>query len=167
MRNEQKRRNRFFGFGKVNIKTENTHILDGMTKNPEKECADFEKLIEKNGGIDLQILRIGENGHIGFNEPSAKLNAKTHLTALADSTISANSRFFRSADEVPHSALTMGIATILSSKKIILMASGAAKHRAVRAMLKENIDTDVPATVLNLHSDVVLICDKEAYYGRR
>ena len=118
----------------------------------------YKKLCEmnKNGEIDLQILGIGENGHIGFNEPSAKLNTKTHLTLLTESTINANSRFFTSADEVPHSALTMGIATILKSKKIILMASGAAKHCAVKAMLKETVDTDVPATVLNLHDDVVL-----------
>ena len=129
----------------------------------------YKKLCEmnKNGEIDLQILGIGENGHIGFNEPSAKLNTKTHLTLLTESTINANSRFFTSADEVPHSALTMGIATILKSKKIILMASGAAKHCAVKAMLKETVDTDVPATVLNLHNDVVLICDKAAYFSER
>ena len=143
-------------FNNFNIKEENTHILDGAAKDTVKECTDFENLIEKNGGIDLQILGIGENGHIGFNEPSAKLNTKTHLTLLTESTINANSRFFTSADEVPHSALTMGIATILKSKKIILMASGAAKHCAVKAMLKETVDTDVPATVLNLHDDVVL-----------
>lgn len=154
-------------FNNVNIKEENTHILDGAAKDTVKECTDFENLIEKNGGIDLQILGIGENGHIGFNEPSAKLNTKTHLTLLTESTINANSRFFTSADEVPHSALTMGIATILKSKKIILMASGAAKHCAVKAMLKETVDTDVPATVLNLHDDVVLICDKAAYFSER
>ncbi len=154
-------------FGRVNIKKENTYILNGTADNAEKECADFERLIEQNGGIDLQILGIGENGHIGFNEPGAKLNTKTHLTALTESTISANSRFFASPADVPHSALTMGIATILKSKKIVLLASGAAKHRAVKAMLKETIDTDVPATVLNLHDDVVLICDKAAYYSER
>lgn len=104
-------------FNNVNIKEKNTHILDGAAKDTVKECTDFENLIEKNGGIDLQILGIGENGHIGFNEPSAKLNTKTHLTLLTESTINANSRFFTSADEVPHSALTMGIATILKSKK--------------------------------------------------
>lgn len=154
-------------FDRVNIKKENTNILNGLAEDPMAECRDFEEKIKKSGGIDLQILGIGENGHIGFNEPSAKLNTKTHLTDLTPSTINANSRFFDSIDEVPDRALTMGIATILKSKKIIIMASGAAKHRVVNAMLAENIDTDVPATVLNLHNDVVLICDKAAYYSRR
>ncbi len=154
-------------FSKVNIKKENTHILNGLAEDPEEECRNFEKMIDQSGGVDLQILGIGENGHIGFNEPSAKLNTKTHLTGLTKSTINANSRFFDSVEDVPDRALTMGIATILKSKKIILMASGAAKHRAVKAMLKESIDTDVPATVLNLHHDVVLICDKAAYYSQR
>ncbi len=152
-------------FEKVNIKKENTHILNGETKDAAKECADFERLIENSGGIDLQILGIGENGHIGFNEPSAKLNTKTHLTNLTESTVKANSRFFASMSEVPRKALTMGIATILKSKKIIIMASGAAKHKAVESMLGENVNTEVPATVLNLHEDVVLICDKAAYFG--
>lgn len=154
-------------FDRVNIKKENTNILNGLAENPDEECRAFEEKIKKSGGIDLQILGIGENGHIGFNEPSAKLNTKTHLTALTSSTINANSRFFDSIDEVPDRALTMGIATILKSRKIIIMASGAAKHRVVNAMLNENIDTDIPATVLNLHDDVVLICDKAAYYSRR
>lgn len=154
-------------FSRVNIKKENTHILDGMAEDPEAECRGFEKKIKNSGRIDVQILGIGENGHIGFNEPSAKLNTKTHLTALTRSTINANSRFFNSIDEVPDRALTMGIATILKSRKIVIMASGAAKHRVVMAMLNEQIDTDVPATVLNLHNDVVLICDKSAYYSSR
>lgn len=154
-------------FDKINIKKENTHLLNGLAESPSEECAAYEDMIERSGGIDLQILGIGENGHIGFNEPSAKLNTKTHLTSLTQSTINANSRFFDSIDDVPDRALTMGIATILKSKKIILLASGAAKHRAVEAMLKETVDTDVPATVLNLHDDVVLICDKAAYSSQR
>lgn len=154
-------------FSKVNIKKENTHILDGLAENPETECAEFEKKIEQSGGIDLQILGIGQNGHIGFNEPNASLNSKTHLTDLTESTIKANSRFFESYDDVPKQALTMGIGSILKAKKIILMASGANKHRVVNELLKGEVNTDIPASMLKLHSDVVLICDEAAYSSDR
>ncbi len=154
-------------FSKINIKEENTHILNGETDDPERECEAFEKLIKLHGGIDLQILGIGRNGHIGFNEPDAVMNSYTHMTRLAPSTIKANSRFFRSADDVPRMALTVGMSTILTSKKIILMASGAAKSRVVSELIGDGINLTVPAALLKLHSDVVLICDKEAYRGAR
>ncbi len=154
-------------FSRININKENTFLLDGETKDPETECENFEKLISQKGGVDLQILGIGRNGHIGFNEPDASLNSYTHLTGLTQSTIDANSRFFKSNEEVPRKALTMGISTILKSKKIIILASGADKSKAVSELLNEEINTDFPATMLKTHPDVTLICDKDAYCGAK
>ncbi len=154
-------------FSKINININKTHIPDGETKNPYKECDKYEEEIKKNGGIDLQILGIGQNGHIGFNEPDVSLYTETHLTDLTRNTIEANSRFFNNEDEVPKQALTMGIATILKSKKIILLASGANKSRVVSELLNGDINTSIPATMLKVHPDVVLICDKDAYSGIR
>ncbi len=154
-------------FSKTNIDLNNTHIPDGESEDPIKECDNYEKLIRQSGGIDLQILGIGQNGHIGFNEPDANLNSVTHLTDLTENTIKANSRFFNSFDEVPKQALTMGIATILSAKKIILLASGSNKSRVVSALLNGGINTSIPATMLKTHPDVILICDRDAYSGAR
>lgn len=150
-------------FSKVNIDINRTHVPNGMTDDPESECEQYEKMIEEAGGIDLQILGIGQNGHIGFNEPDDNLNTVTHLTGLTQSTIEANSRFFDSKEDVPTKALTMGIASILKSRKIILMASGRTKYNVVSELLNEGINTSIPATMLKVHPDVVLICDKEAY----
>lgn len=150
-------------FEHINIK--NTFIPNGAAKDPEKECEEYEKLIESYGGIDLQILGIGQNGHIGFNEPDNSLNTTTHLTKLTQSTISANSRFFNSIDEVPTHAITMGISTILKSKKIILLANGKNKHAVVKELLTNDINTKLPATMLKVHPDVVLIIDEEAFDG--
>ncbi len=149
-------------FSKVNIKPENIHIPDGECADPEAECKAYDAAIEASEGVDIQILGIGQNGHIGFNEPGRNLVAGTHLTGLTESTIKANSRFFETEQDVPKKALTMGISTILKSKKIILMACGASKADAVKALFDENINTDIPATLLKVHPDVVLICDKEA-----
>ena len=152
-------------FSKVNIDISRTHIPNGETTDPDGECEQYEKMISAAGGIDLQILGIGQNGHIGFNEPDNNLNTVTHLTDLTQSTIEANSRFFASRDEVPTKALTMGMASILKSRKIILLASGRTKAAVVAELLKDSINTSVPATLLNVHPDVVLICDREAYAG--
>ena len=154
-------------FSKINIDLKNTHIPDGEADDPELECEKYERMIKESGGIDLQILGIGQNGHIGFNEPDANLNSCTHLTNLTENTIKANSRFFDSYDEVPKQALTMGISTILSAKKIVLLASGSNKSRVVSALLKGGINTSIPATMLKTHPDVVLICDRDAYSGAR
>ncbi len=154
-------------FKKVNINPKNTHIPDGEAADPEEECIKYEEEIKKYGGIDLQILGIGQNGHIGFNEPDVSLYTETHLTDLTRSTIEANARFFNDENEVPKQALTMGIATILKSKKIILLASGANKSRVVSELLNGDINTSIPATMLKVHPDVVLICDKDAYSGIR
>lgn len=154
-------------FSKINIKPENTQIPDGMCENPEEWCKNYERMIAQSGGIDLQILGIGQNGHIGFNEPDANLNPNTHLTDLTENTINANSRFFETIDEVPKQAITMGIGTILKAKKIILLASGAEKHKVVKQLLEGKITTDIPASMLKVHSDTVLICDKAAYSSER
>ena len=150
-------------FSKVNIDIKRTHVPNGETDDPDAECERYEKLINAAGGIDLQILGIGQNGHIGFNEPDINLNTVTHLTDLTESTIDANSRFFASSDEVPTKAITMGMASVLKSRKIILLASGRTKAAVVAELLKDSINTSVPATLLNVHPDVVLICDREAY----
>lgn len=152
-------------FSKVNVPAENIHIPCGEASDPDEECKNYDKTLAENGGTDLQLLGIGINGHIGFNEPDEALFASTHCTGLTESTIQANSRFFESADLVPTKALTMGIGSILSSKKIVIMANGKNKHQAVSALLDDMITTNVPATMLKVHKDVVLICDKEAYYG--
>lgn len=154
-------------FSKVNIDLQKTHIPNGETEDPKTECENYEKMIRQAGGIDLQVLGIGQNGHIGFNEPDANLNSFTHLTDLSSNTIKANSRFFDSVDDVPKQALTMGISTILKAKKIILLASGASKSRVVSELLNEGINTSIPATLLKTHPDVVLICDKDAYVGAK
>ena len=152
-------------FSRVNIDMARTHVPNGLAEDTDAECENYENMINKAGGVDLQILGIGQNGHIGFNEPDNNLNTVTHLTELTQSTIDANSRFFEKREDVPTKALTMGMASILKSKKIVLLASGRSKAAVVAELLKESINTNVPATLLNVHSDVVLICDREAYAG--
>lgn len=149
-------------FNHININKENIHIPNGETTDPEAECASYEAAIEAAGGIDLQVLGIGQNGHIGFNEPGDFLESTTHITTLTQSTIAANSRFFESIDDVPKKALTSGMGTILKSKKIIILASGKAKSEAVKSLLSGKITTQNPSTMLNLHKDVTLIADEDA-----
>lgn len=149
-------------FRHINIKKENVHLLNGVTENIDKECKQYEDLIQKNGGIDLQILGIGNNGHIGFNEPDISLNTQTHLVNLTTKTIRVNSRFFNNAQEVPKQAITMGIGTIMRAKKIILLANGKRKAKAIERTINGPITTKVPATVLQLHNEVSIIVDQEA-----
>ncbi|KRQ86457.1 Glucosamine-6-phosphate deaminase 1 [Caloramator mitchellensis] len=149
-------------FNHVNIKKENIFIPDGMAENLYEECKRYEKLIKDRGGIDLQILGIGKNGHIGFNEPDLKFEATTHVVELDDETIKANSRFFSSIDEVPRRAISMGIKTIMHSRKIILLASGEEKAEAVKKAIFGPIIPGLPASVLQLHPDVTIILDREA-----
>lgn len=154
-------------FSKVDINLDNTHIPYGLANDPHSECEAYEDSITKCGGVDLQILGIGQNGHIGLNESDANLNSATHLTDLTQSTLDANSRFFDNAEQMPKQAITMGIATILKAKRIVLLASGASRHRVVSSLLSEGINADIPASMLKLHSDVILICDKAAYSSDR
>ena len=150
-------------FNHINIKYENTHIPSGETTDPINECISYDKMIENAGGIDLQILGIGQNGHIGFNEPDDNLSEETHITTLTKSTIEANSRFFPSKDEVPTKALTMGLGPIMKSKKIIILINGEEKRKILKELLTEKISTRLPASLLKLHNDVTLICDQKAY----
>lgn len=152
-------------FSQVNIDPARTHIPNGLTEDAAAECAAYEKAVREAGGVDLQLLGIGQNGHIGFNEPDGSLTTVTHITALTENTIEANARFFAKRADVPAHALTMGMRTILSARKIVLLASGANKYEAVQHMLNEEITTDVPATLLKVHPDTVLICDRAAYGG--
>ena len=149
-------------FNHINIEEKNIHILDGMTHNIENECQEYEEKIDKVGGIDLQVLGVGPNGHIGFNEPSESLNDKTHLVTLSEETRKANSRFFNNLEDVPKKALTMGISTILKSDKIIVMAAGENKASAINKTLSGQINTNTPSTLLQTHPDVTLIVDKDA-----
>lgn len=154
-------------FNHININPDNTHIPNGEAANPTEECAGYENEIENYGGIDLQILGIGRNGHIGFNEPSDALNSRTHLTSLTQDTIDANSHFFEDKSKVPTHALTMGIATIFKARKIILLANGRSKLNAIKALMSDDITTDTPATMLKMHPDVTVICDYDAYADTR
>jgi len=149
-------------FKHVNVKPENIHIPNGMCENIEEECANYENAIKQAGGIDLQLLGIGRNGHIGFNEPDVKFEATTHLVHLDEDTIKANSRFFDSIEKVPTKAISMGIKTIMQAKKIVLLASGVEKSEAIYNTVKGPITPEVPASVLQLHPDVTLIVDKDA-----
>ncbi len=150
-------------FNHINIDINKTFVPFGMAENPVEECIAYDEKIKACGGVDLQLLGIGQNGHIGFNEPDENLVAGTHITGLTESTINANSRFFDDISEVPTKALTMGMTTILKAKKIVLLASGKSKAAVVKELLNDNINTNVPATLLKVHPDVILICDKEAY----
>ncbi|MBQ4630939.1 MAG: glucosamine-6-phosphate deaminase [Clostridia bacterium] len=154
-------------FSKVNIRPENIHMLDGKCKNPKVECDNYEKKISECGGIDLQFLGFGQNGHIGFNNPDVSLEGDTHLTKLTQKALDVHYAHFENPEDAPTHALTMGLGTIMRSKKIVIMASGALKHRIVRRILKRNIRTDVPATILHIHPDVTLVCDRAAYEGVR
>ena len=150
-------------FNKVNIDKSKTFVPDGQAKDAEASCRAYEDMINELGGIDVQVLGIGRNGHVGFNEPGDELYPYTHLTGLTASTIEANSRFFASEADVPKHALTMGLRSIFKARKIVVLASGAEKAEAVKKMLSGNISTHCPASLLCLHSDVIVICDKAAY----
>lgn len=151
-------------FNHINIDIANTHVLNGLAKDPAKECAEYDAAIEAAGGIDLQVLGIGQNGHIAFNEPGGALDSATHLENLTQNTLEANSRFFATVDEVPKQALTMGLGEIMKARKIILLANGANKHDALIALLNcKEVTKDLPASVLINHPDVTIICESEAY----
>jgi len=147
-------------FNHVNIKKENTFIPNGLAKDIQEETNNYDKKIDELGGIDIQILGIGTNGHIAFNEPSDFLISGTHLTDLTQSTINANSRFFNSIDEVPKTAITMGLGQIMKSKKILLLAHGENKAEVIKEVLSGKITTKNPATMLQMHKDVTIIIDK-------
>lgn len=150
----------FFRF--VNVAPERRHIPDGVARDPGAECVRYERALEAAGGVDLQILGLGRDGHIGFNEPDVKFEKGTHVVQLAESTIRANARFFSSPDQVPTRALSMGIKTIMSAKRILLLASGAEKADAIAAAVRGPVTPDLPASVLQLHPDATFVVDAAA-----
>lgn len=144
----------------INIKPENFNIPNGNTKFVAAECKRYDELMDRAGGIDLQILGLGVNGHIGFNEPASELDTKTHLTVLKQETIAANAKFFNNVKDVPTHAITVGMSSILKSKKIVILISEKNKSEILKEILKEEITTSAPATLLHLHSDVTLLVEK-------
>ena len=149
-------------FSKVNIDMANVNIPNGMEPDAEKECARYEAKIHSLGGVDLQLLGLGHNGHIGFNEPNSEFDKVTHCVDLTESTIEANKRFFASIDDVPRQAYTMGIKTIMQAKKILIVVSGEDKAEIVKKAFFGPITPEVPASVLQLHNDVTLVGDSAA-----
>lgn len=149
-------------FDRVNIDPERTNVPNGMEPDAEKECGRYEELIRSLGGVDLQLLGLGHNGHIGFNEPGEAFEKETHCVDLTESTIEANKRFFASADDVPKQAYTMGIKTIMQAKKILIVVNGENKADIVERAFFGPVTPEVPASILQLHNDVTLVGDEEA-----
>ena len=149
-------------FNHVNIDKARTFVPDGLTADPDKTCNDYEELISSLGGIDLQLLGMGANGHIGFNEPNDVFIPFTHCVDLTESTIEANKRFFSNRDEVPRQAYTMGIKTIMSARKVLMLVSGEAKAQALYDTIYGDINPQVPASILQVHPDCIIIADEAA-----
>ena len=148
-------------FKNIDIKLENTHIENGKADDKEAECAHYNALLGELAQ-DVQILGIGSNGHIAFNEPGTPFDSVTHIVDLAESTIKDNSRLFNSIDEVPRQAFTMGLSNIMNAKKIVILANGEGKAYAIGELVNGEIREEVPATILRNHPDCILICDELA-----
>ena len=149
-------------FNYVNINPERTFVPNGLEADSEKACEEYNEIIRQSGGIDLQLLGLGHNGHIGFNEPDSVFEKDTHCVDLTQSTIDANARFFASMDDVPKQAYTMGIRTIMQAKKIVVVVSGEDKAKIVKEAFFGPVTPQVPASILQLHPDVVLVGDEAA-----
>lgn len=149
-------------FNHIDIDLENTFVPNGATEDLEQECQDYETNIAKKGGVDLQLLGIGSNGHIGFNEPGASFQSYTHVVDLAESTIEANSIYFDDKEDVPKKAVTMGIASIMRSKEILLLVSGDHKHEALAKLVNGEVSEQFPASILKHHPFVTIIADEAA-----
>ncbi len=148
-------------FNNIDIDLNNTDLPNGKAADLDTEVARYNKKLAETP-IDIQVLGIGSNGHIGFNEPGTPIDSLTHVVELTPNTIKDNSRFFKSIDEVPTKALSMGIKNVMNAKKIVMVANGANKAKAVKAMIEGRITTDCPASVLQLHPDCTIVLDKEA-----
>lgn len=153
-------------FDHINVDKNNIHVPNGKASNLEEYCKTYDKEIEASGGIDLQILGIGTNGHIAFNEPGVDLPVGTSIVELTENTIKDNSRFFKSIEDTPKTAISLGMGGILKAKKILLLANGENKKEIMNNLLnRDSIDTRMPASLLLLHPDVTVIVDREAYSG--
>ena len=149
-------------FSHVNIDPANTHLPDGTEPDSQKACEEYNKVIASMGGVDLQLLGLGHDGHIGFNEPNDEFDKETHCVDLTEMTIEANKRFFNSIDEVPRQAYTMGIKNIMQAKKILVVVSGEDKADILKEVLYGAITPQVPASILQLHNDVTIVADETA-----
>ncbi|MBT2762769.1 glucosamine-6-phosphate deaminase [Paenibacillus sp. ISL-20] len=149
-------------FNHVDIQIERTHVPNGNANNPEEECLNYDKILEEFGPVDLQLLGLGHNGHIGFNEPGDSLSGGTHVVELQEKTRNANARFFPTLDDVPTHAITMGVATILKARQILLLVRGEDKAEIVHRALKGPITTECPASLLQCHPNVVVLLDQGA-----
>ena len=149
-------------FDHVNIVPANTNVPNGLAEDAAEECRRYNEVIHTLGPIDLQLLGMGHNGHIGFNEPADAFELETHVVNLTETTIQANARFFASADEVPRQAMTMGIQTIMQAKKVLVAVSGKDKAEIVKKAFTGPVTPDVPASILQMHPDVILVGDKAA-----
>lgn len=149
-------------FRKVNVPRENINIPPGNPENIETACLSYDRAIKEAREIDIQVLGVGTNGHIGFNEPDFRLKTETHVVNLTRETIESNSRFFASVDDVPRRAISMGMGSIMRANRILLMASGENKAEVIRKTVSGEITTEVPASLLQLHPEVILVLDKEA-----
>lgn len=152
-------------FDKINIDKKNTYVPNGLEPDSEKACREYDEIIHAHGGVDLQILGLGHNGHIGFNEPGSAFEKETHCVKLSETTRQANARFFASMEEVPTEAYTMGIKSIMQAKKIVVIVSGESKNEIVKKAFCGPITPEVPASVLQLHNDVILVGDEAALTG--
>lgn len=149
-------------FDHINIPEESINFLNGNAEDLEQECKDYEQKIKNAGGIDIQLLGIGSNGHIAFNEPADCFQRWSHVVTLKESTVQDNSRFFNSIEEVPTQAVTMGIGSIMQAKKILIIALGTNKAKAIKQLIDGNVTPMCPASVLQFHTDVTLMLDKAA-----
>lgn len=150
-------------FSHVNVDTNRTFLPDGTEPDADKACEEYNRIIEATGGVDLQLLGIGHNGHIGFNEPADEFKKKCHCVELSETTIKANQRFFASYDDVPKQAYTMGILTIMQARKILVVVSGEDKAAIVKEAFFGPITPRVQASVLQLHPDVTIVGDEAAF----
>ena len=149
-------------FDHVNIDPANTNVPNGLAEHPEAECERYNQVIRSLGGIDVQVLGMGHNGHIGFNEPGHAFELETHVVELTESTIEANARFFASRDEVPRRAITMGIKSIMQARQILVVVSGGAEAGIVQRAFFGPVEPQVPASILQMHPNVVLCGDRAA-----
>ncbi|MED3645743.1 glucosamine-6-phosphate deaminase [Halalkalibacterium halodurans] len=149
-------------FDHIDIRDEQAFLPNGTASNLNAECERYEALIRQHGGIDLQVLGIGANGHIGFNEPGTSFESSTHIVKLTESTREANARYFNDLSEVPTEAITMGIQSIMNAKEILLLASGKKKADALYQLIHGKVDESFPASVLQRHEQVTIIADREA-----
>ena len=149
-------------FDHVNVPPENTNVPNGLAPDPEAECARYNQVIAGLGGIDVQVLGMGHNGHIGFNEPEEAFELETHVVDLTDNTIDANARFFASRDEVPRQAITIGIKSIMQARHILVVVSGTDKAEIVKKAFFGHVTPKVPASILQMHPHVSLVADEAA-----